>query len=85
MAWTSRERVIAALEHREPDRVPIDMNPVLDFYLELKRYLGLDFDEEIKANSLMEVVPHPKVLAALGVDVISVKLGSPKGRRPSPR
>jgi uroporphyrinogen decarboxylase len=85
MAWTSRERVVAALEHREPDRVPIDINPVLDFYLELKQYLGLDFDENIKANSLMEVVPHPKVLAALGVDIISVKLGSPKGRRPAPR
>ena len=66
MAWTSRERVIATLEHREPDRVPIDMNPVLDFYLKLKEYLGLEFEEKIKANSLMEVIPHPKVLTAWG-------------------
>ncbi len=82
MGWTSRERVIATLEHREPDRVPLDMNPVLDFYVKLKTYLGLEIEEEIKANSLMEVIPHPQVLAALGVDIISVKLGSPKGRQP---
>lgn len=92
MTWTSRERVIAALEHREPDRVPIDMNPVLDFYLNLKDYLGLGsadknngcpLEDEPKPNSAMEVIPHPRVLSKLGVDVISVKLGSPKGRRPS--
>jgi len=90
MTWTSRERVIAALEHREPDRVPIDMNPVIDFYLNLKDYLGLESpakadgrlpEEEPKPNSAMEVVPHPRVLSELGVDMISVKLGSPRGRR----
>jgi uroporphyrinogen decarboxylase len=84
MAWISRERVIATLEHREPDRVPIDMNPVLDFYLNLKEYLGLDFEEKIKANSLMEVIPHPKVLTAVGVDIIAVKLGSPTRRQSLP-
>jgi len=26
----------------------------------------------------MEVIPHPEVLKRLGVDIISVKLGSPK-------
>lgn len=83
MAWTSRERVIAAIEHREPDRVPVDINPLLDFYLKLKDHLGLEIEEELKPNALMEVIPHPKVLSALGVDVISVKLGAPKGRRPS--
>jgi hypothetical protein len=41
MTWTSRERVIAAIEHREPDRVPINLNPVLDFYLNLKEFLGV--------------------------------------------
>jgi uroporphyrinogen decarboxylase len=83
MTWTSRERVIATLEHREPDRVPIDINPVLDFYLNLKGYLGLEIEEEIKASSMLEVVPHPKVLSTVGIDLIAVKLGAPKGRRPS--
>ena len=83
MTWTSRERVVAALEHREPDRVPIDMNPLLDSYLNLKNYLGLEIKEELKPNSAMEVIPHPSVLSELGVDVISVKLGSPRGHRSS--
>jgi uroporphyrinogen decarboxylase len=83
MTWTSRERVIAAIEHCEPDRVPIDINPVPDFYLNLKDYLGLEIEEEIKPGFMEEAIPHPKVLSALGADLISVKLGSPKGRRSS--
>ncbi len=85
MSWTSRERVIATLEHREPDRVPIDFNPVLDFYVGLKDWLGLDIDEDLRPNVAMEVIPHPGVLTALGVDLISVKLGSPKESRRSQR
>lgn len=81
MAWTSRERVKAAIEHREPDRVPIDFNPTLEFYLNLKNYLGLEIEEELRPNEMMEVIPHPRVLSMLGADLISVKLGSPKGRR----
>jgi uroporphyrinogen decarboxylase len=77
--WTSRERVKVAIQRREPDRVPIDINPVLDFYVNLKRYLGLEFQEDLHPNNAMEVIPHPKVLSKLGVDLISVKLGSPKG------
>ncbi len=84
MAWTSRERVIAAIEHREPDRVPIDINPVPDFYLKLKDYLGLEIEEEIKPGFMEEAIPHPEVLAALGADLISVKLGSAKRPRPTP-
>jgi len=83
MSWTSRERVITTLEHREPDRVPIDFNPVLDFYVSLTGWLGLEIDEEPRPNTAMEVIPHPRVLAALGVDLISVKLVSPKGGKRS--
>lgn len=61
------------------------MNPVLDFYLSLKDYLGLEIREEPKPNLAMEVVPHPRVLHELGVDLISVKLGSPRGHRPPQR
>jgi uroporphyrinogen decarboxylase len=84
MSWTSRERVIAAIEHREPDRVPININPTLDFYLSLQEYLGLETEQDLRASSMQEVVPHPRVLAALGVDLIAVKLGSPNGPRPAP-
>jgi uroporphyrinogen decarboxylase len=84
MVWTSRERVIAAIEHREPDRVPIDINPVPDFYLKLKSYLDLEIEEEIKPGFMEEAIPHPQVLAALGGDLTSVKLGSAKRPRPAP-
>ena len=84
MTWTSRERVIAASEHREADRVPIDINPVPDFYLKLKDYLGLEVDEDIKPGFMEEAIPHPQVLSALGADLISVKLGSAKRPRPAP-
>lgn len=78
MEWTSRERVIAAINHHEPDRVPIDVTPLYDFYLNLKKYLGLEIREEVKYGISMEVIPHPAVLKALGADISSVKLGSPK-------
>lgn len=85
MTWTSRQRVIAAIEHRRPDRVPIDINPVPDFYANLKRHLGLDIDEEINAGFMEEAIPHPRVLAALGADLISVKLAPAKDRPTGPR
>ena len=82
MVWTSRQRVVAAIEHREPDRVPIDFNPVPDFYLKLKEHFGLEIEEELKLGFMEEAIPHPKVLDALGADMISVKLGSAKTAKP---
>lgn len=78
MHWTSRSRVMAAINHQEADRVPIDVAPLYDFYINLKKYLGLEINEEVKYGLSMEVIPHPDVLKALGVDVSSVKLGSPQ-------
>jgi uroporphyrinogen decarboxylase len=83
MVWTSRQRVSAALEHIEPDRVPVNFNPLLDSYLNLKAYLGLEIEEDLKPDHFMEVFPHPRVVAALGADLISVRLGAPSGRRSS--
>lgn len=80
MEWNSRKRVVTTLLHQEPDRVPIDLSPLMDSYLNLKTYLGLNIQEDIKPNLAMEVIPHPEVLKALDTDMISVKLGS--GRTP---
>ncbi len=77
MPLTSRERVIKTINHQEPDRVPVDFTPLYDFYLDLKQYLGLEIEEDVGYNIAMEVIPHPDVLRKLGVDLISVKLGSP--------
>ena len=72
---TSRERVCAALAWRSPDRVPIDLNVTRSAYGSLKHHLGLQIDDDPAPNAAMEVIPHPDVLARLGIDLISVKLG----------
>jgi len=41
MSMTSRQRVVAAIEHRAVDRVPIDVNPVPEHYRRLKAHLGI--------------------------------------------
>lgn len=79
MGQTSRERVTKAMNHQEPDSVPVDLNPLYDFYVQLKDYLGLEIEEKIGHNLAMEVIPHPEVLKKLGVDLTAVKLGSVKG------
>ncbi len=78
MGITSRERVTKAINHQEPDRVPVDLNPLYDFYIQLKDHLGIEIEEKISHNLAMEVIPHPEVLKKLGVDVTAVKLGSAK-------
>ncbi len=80
MSMTSRQRVVAAIEHRAVDRVPIDINPVPEHYRRLKAHLGIELDEPSDYGTMEEAIPHPKVLAALGADLISVKLGSPTVR-----
>jgi uroporphyrinogen decarboxylase len=47
----SRERVITALSHKEPDRIPIDLGGTIvssitrSAYVELKRYLGMPLED----------------------------------------
>lgn len=80
MALTSRERVIKVINHEEPDRVPLDFNPLFDCYISLKKFLEMDFPENVSPNFAMEVVPNIQVLKRLNIDLISVKLGSPKSK-----
>ena len=44
---TSRERVLTAFDHREPDRVPVWLGMSPAFRAKLKRYLGLPDDEAL--------------------------------------
>ena len=59
MEWISRERVIAAINHIEPDRVPIDVAPLYDFYINLKSYLGLEINEEVRYDFQWKLFPIP--------------------------
>jgi uroporphyrinogen decarboxylase len=75
--WTSRMRVDAALNHREPDRVPLDLTITQRPYERLVEALGFPPEKDIVASSFTEVWPSLKILHALGVDFTWVKLSSP--------
>jgi uroporphyrinogen decarboxylase len=59
----SRERVMLALNHKEPDRIPIDLGGSIcssihkNAYIELKKYLGMDL-EEIKMADYVQQLPY---------------------------
>jgi uroporphyrinogen decarboxylase len=49
MQMTSRERVLTAFEHREPDRVPCWCGASVEFWEKAKKHLQLD-DEELRVR-----------------------------------
>ena len=46
-AFTPWERVRAAIEHKEPDRVPCDFGAVPEVCAALRGYLGVETDEQV--------------------------------------
>ncbi|HHW91461.1 MAG TPA: uroporphyrinogen decarboxylase, partial [Firmicutes bacterium] len=79
---TSRERVRLAIDHQEPDRVPIDMVPMVQTYINLKKYLGIEVEEELNPGSWTNVPVHPVVMDRLGLDIVHVGPGKPKNWTP---
>jgi uroporphyrinogen decarboxylase len=75
--WTSRKRVEAALNHQQPDRVPLSMTITEIPYIRLREHLGLDPDEAMRPNRFGEVNPAFDLLESLGFDTTSIKLSSP--------
>jgi uroporphyrinogen decarboxylase len=77
----SRERVMCALNHQEPDRIPIDLGATIvssivkKSYVELKQYLGLPL-EEIKMLDYVQQLPYvdEALLERFGVDFRLVQL-----------
>ena len=81
---TSRERLLAALNHRQPDRVPIDLGGnqtgIHKFaYEALVRYLGLDEQIEIMDAVQQLARPSEAVLQRLRVDTRYIHAGSASG------
>jgi uroporphyrinogen decarboxylase len=84
---THRERVLAAISHRQPDRVPLDMGGtrdssiVVEGYERLKKHFGVQ-DENRLCDRMMRVVHvDEKILKALDIDVRAVfPGGSTKGQ-----
>jgi uroporphyrinogen decarboxylase len=76
-----RERVMLALNHKEPDRVPIDLGGSIcssihrDAYIELKKHLGIDL-EDIQMVDYVQQLPYldEALLERFGVDFRMVQL-----------
>jgi uroporphyrinogen decarboxylase len=84
-ALTHRERVITALNHQEPDRVPMDLSGTgvttinIKAYARLVQYLGFDEDPEtaIASRRSLTAAPSERVLQFLDVDARGLAPGSP--------
>lgn len=81
---TGRERVLKAIHHEEPDRVPLDLGGArscgisVKAYKNLLDYLGLEVDEIKISNRTGQLALIDEVaLEKLGVDVRAVGLNKP--------
>ncbi len=87
MTWTHRERTLAALNHEEPDRAPIDFGGAeftsitLGAYEKLKKHLGVT--KETDVMSIIHSVAHPaeEILQRFAVDTRNVQPGRYAGER----
>ena len=74
----SRERVLASLAHKEPDRVPLDMGGgaatglVGHAHGKLLRYLGLEGDTKIWFPYVQWCIVDPRILDRFDIDCINV-------------
>jgi uroporphyrinogen decarboxylase len=85
----SRERVLTALDHKEPDRLPIDLGGsavtsiAIPTYAALRKHLGLPPVEIRTLETVQQLAwVDDDVLEAFGVDVIPVLSNDPAGYTP---
>src|ERR1035437_3407647 len=56
---TPRERVLLALEHRETDRVPVDILATPEVWINLQNHLGIHDSEDVMRHLGVDV-RHPR-------------------------
>jgi uroporphyrinogen decarboxylase len=76
---TSRERILTALDHKEPDRIPFDMGSTqvttisVIAYRNLRDYLGLPPVEPTLSDVIQQTVqPDKNIIEKLGIDVLGL-------------
>lgn len=85
-AMTHRQRVLAALNHREPDRVPIDFGSArctsihVVGYERLKRHFGIEAPNIITDRMQQCVQVDDRILEQLGVDTRGLVPGPADGQ-----
>ncbi len=86
----SRERVLTALQHKEADRVPLDLGAMLSTgitgmaYNKLKSYLGIR-DGRTRMYDLGQQLAEPEteIVERIGADVLPLFVSNPKRWKPS--
>ena len=86
----SKERFLTALDHREPDRVPLDLGGWVTTisektYNRLLAHLGIERRREVFDWLRQNVAPEEDVLVRLGVDTRYVHPGSPSSWKFEPK
>ena len=79
---TSRERVLAAIDHRQPDRVPIDLGAMRSTgitavaYARLKGHLGITSGRTLVYDVVQQLAqPEQPILDFIGADVVDLGRG----------
>jgi uroporphyrinogen decarboxylase len=87
---TARERLLAALEHRGPGELPVDLGGTATTtmtsgsYQRLRKHLGLpEMKSTILSFTAQSVRPHQDLLEMLRIDTRGVKPGGAKGFKAS--
>jgi uroporphyrinogen decarboxylase len=85
----SRERILTALRHQEPDRVPIDLGAMRSTgitalaYRRLKEHLGItEGDIYVYDTGQQLAVVEPSILDFFGLDVVPLDLDQLRGWQP---
>ncbi|MBN1402500.1 MAG: hypothetical protein JXA74_16795 [Anaerolineae bacterium] len=80
---TGRQRVLAALAHEQPDRVPLDLGAtrdssiVVEGYERLKAHFGVQAEDRLTSRMMRVVEVGERILQALEIDVRGVFPGGP--------
>ncbi len=81
---TPRERLISALERKEPDRLPVDLGSTAtstitrEPYMKLREYLGLPrVEPRILSFTAQSVRPDEDILSLFKIDTRGIKPGGP--------
>ena len=82
-----RERVLAALEHKEPDRVPVDLGSTntsihIKAYEDLKRHLGLKSETVLLDMMQQLALIDEPVLRRFDIDTRQIRSSPPPARAP---
>ena len=90
MPLSHRERVIRALRHQEPDRIPVDLGSTIctsthiATYQKLKAHFGIEAEDTIINKMMQTAAVHEPILQALDIDFRAALPGVPDSKPITP-